>query len=265
MKAQQELPQASNQQTLVPTSTEGSPFPRQLDRRKKPIEEHMVSIITVNMTAIFSYQTQHWSSAVSTEQLSARAHADTKQRMGRVKQWCVVWCVTVARWKTNKVYFSVTKTASSCVFSVFTFLPNRNRKDQRYRAQAGKRISVNGTILRHWAPTACKRECGCRQLSFTPVIQVARVRLQSTPSFFPAVSQVAIPAIYSMTPAAWALQPEPSGKELPGEPARTGRINQKYCRGRIYQPSDKLSCRIQSTAPHLPHLTPCFKSSLLQF
>lgn len=34
MKAQQELPQASKQQTLVPTSTEGSPFPRQLDRRR---------------------------------------------------------------------------------------------------------------------------------------------------------------------------------------------------------------------------------------
>lgn len=97
---------------------------------------------------------------------------------------------------------------------------------------------------------------------FTPAIQVARGRLQSTTSLFLAVSLVPIPATCSMTPAAWALQPEPSGKELPEEPARrTGRINQKCCRERVYQPGDKLSCRFQSVVPHLP----CFKSSLLQF
>lgn len=49
------------------------------------------------------------------------------------------------------------------------------------------------------------------------------------------------------------------------EPTRTRRINQKYCRERIYQPSDKHSYRTQSTAPTPFHLTPCCKSSLLPF
>lgn len=51
MKAQQELPQASNQKSMVTSKTEGSPFQRQLDRRKTSIKEHMVSVITANMGA----------------------------------------------------------------------------------------------------------------------------------------------------------------------------------------------------------------------
>lgn len=85
MKAQQELPQASNQQTLVPMRTEGSPFSRQFDRRKKdPTKEDTVSIVTASTTAIILLP----NSALKLlhEQLSAHAHADTKQWMGRVKQ-----------------------------------------------------------------------------------------------------------------------------------------------------------------------------------
>lgn len=60
---------------------------------------------------------------------------------------------------------------------------------------------------------------------------MAGVRLQSTSSLFPAVSQVATPAVYSMTPAASALQPEPPGKELPGEPARDSKNKSKVLQG----------------------------------
>lgn len=84
----------------------------------------------------------------------------------------------------------------------------------------------------------------------TPAIWVARVRLQSTSSLFLAVSPVPIPATCSTTPAAWALQPEPSGKELPEGPARrTGRINQKTCRERVYQPGDKLLQNSECSPP----------------
>lgn len=34
-------------------------------------------------------------------------------------------------------------------FFIFTFLPVRYRKYQRYRVQVGKRVSVTDTILRH--------------------------------------------------------------------------------------------------------------------
>lgn len=84
MKAQQELPQASNQQTLVPTSTEGSPFPRQLDGRRKTdqgtYDKYHYSKHNCNTSSKLSIE------AVLREQLSAHAHADTKQQMGLVKQ-----------------------------------------------------------------------------------------------------------------------------------------------------------------------------------
>lgn len=209
MKAQEELPQASSQPTFLPTNTDGTPFPRQLDRIKKLSRNtKTVSIITVYIIVLMNIE------AVLGEQFSARAHSSTKQQTGRAKCWYVVWCITIPRQKTNKVYFSLTRTASSCISSLFTFLAVRNRKDQRYRVQAGKSISVNGTILRH---RVCKGRVWVQTALFTTVIHMARMMMQSTSSSFPAVSQVATPAIYSMKPAALALQPEPSGKELPGE------------------------------------------------
>lgn len=89
MKAQQELPQASNQQTSLSTITEGSPFPRQLDRRKKTFQgthgKYHYSKHDCN-----SPPTKFSIEAVLCEQNSAHAHGDTKQWMGSVKQWCVV-------------------------------------------------------------------------------------------------------------------------------------------------------------------------------
>lgn len=58
-----------------------------------------------------------------------------------------------------------------------------------YNLEALSTHSVQGRV---WVETAL----------FTPVIQVARVRLQSISSLFLVVSQVAIPATCSMTPAA---------------------------------------------------------------
>lgn len=85
MKAQQERPQASNHQTLVPTRTEGSPFPRQLDRREKTYQgthgKHHYSKHDCNTSP-----TKLSIEAVLREQLSARARSNTKQQMGRVKQ-----------------------------------------------------------------------------------------------------------------------------------------------------------------------------------
>lgn len=66
---------------------------------------------------------------------------------------------------------------------------------------------------------------------FTAVIHMAMVRMQSTSSSFPAASQVATPAIYSMKPAALVLQPGPSGKELLGEPARNSENKSKILQG----------------------------------
>lgn len=70
--------------------------------------------------------------AVLREQFSACAHSNTKQQVGCAKYaWYDV--ITIPRHKTNKVYFSLTRTASSCISSLFTFLAVRNRKDQTYR------------------------------------------------------------------------------------------------------------------------------------
>lgn len=65
-----------------------------------------------------------------------------------------VWCdvsqrVAVARQKTNKVDFSVTKTSSTWGFFCIYISSDRNRKDQRLRAQAGERSGVTGAISRH--------------------------------------------------------------------------------------------------------------------
>lgn len=72
MKAQQELPQASNQQSLVTSRIEGSPFQRQLDRRKTPIKEHMVGVITANTGATLLPP------GSALELLSAEAHPDSE-------------------------------------------------------------------------------------------------------------------------------------------------------------------------------------------
>lgn len=72
MKAQQELPQESNQQSLVTSRTEGSPFQRQLDRRKTPIKKHMVGDTTANTGATLLPP------GSALEHLSAEAHPDSK-------------------------------------------------------------------------------------------------------------------------------------------------------------------------------------------
>lgn len=80
MKAQEELPQASSQPTFLPTNTDGTPFPRQLDRIKKLSRNtKTVSIITVYIIVLMNIE------AVLGEQFSARAHSSTKQQTGRAK------------------------------------------------------------------------------------------------------------------------------------------------------------------------------------
>lgn len=94
----------------------------------------MISTITENVTAMLFYQTQ--AAAALREQPGTRAHPDTQH--GRAMSSSDAWCDVSPVHGGNPTKFSVTKAASSCVFSVFTVLPIRNTKDQRYRAQAGK-------------------------------------------------------------------------------------------------------------------------------
>lgn len=94
----------------------------------------MISLLTENMTAVLLLPNSGCSSAAGAARCSCSPRHPARPAVSSSDAWCDVSTAHGG----NPTRFSVTKAASSSVFSVFTVLPIGNTKDQRYRAQAGK-------------------------------------------------------------------------------------------------------------------------------